>query len=43
MKRDGIDISGHKSSNIDEYMDIDFDYVITVCDNAKKTYKMFSL
>lgn len=37
MKRDGIDISGHTSNNIDEYTGIDFDYLITVCDNAKES------
>lgn len=36
MKEDGIDISKHTSNNIDEYLDIDFDFVITVCDNAKE-------
>lgn len=36
MKEDGIDISAHTSNNIDEYTAIDFDYVITVCDNAKE-------
>jgi len=41
MKRDGIDISGHTSNNIDEYMGIDFDYVITVCDNAKESCPYF--
>jgi len=41
MKRDGIDISGHTSNNIDEYMNIDFDYVITVCDNAKESCPYF--
>lgn len=35
MKRDGIDISGHTSNNVNEFMDIEFDYIITVCDNAK--------
>ena len=34
MKEDGIDISGHTSNHVDEYRDIDFDFVITVCDNA---------
>ncbi len=42
MKRDGINISGHTSNNIDEYMDIDFDYVITVCDNAKESCPYFT-
>jgi arsenate reductase len=36
MKEDGIDISMHTSNNVNEYKDIDFDYVITVCDNAKE-------
>lgn len=35
MKEDGIDLSKHTSNNVDEYANIDFDYVITVCDNAK--------
>jgi arsenate reductase (thioredoxin) len=34
MAADGIDISKHTSNNIDEYFDIPFDFVITVCDNA---------
>lgn len=41
MKRDGIDISAHTSNNINEYMDVDFDYVITVCDNAKESCPYF--
>lgn len=36
MKEDGIDISNHTSNNVIEYQDIDFDFVITVCDNAKE-------
>ena len=36
MKEDGIDISQHTSNIIDEYVNIDFDFVITVCDNAKE-------
>lgn len=41
MKEDGIDISHHTSNNIDEYFDIPFDYVITVCDNAKERCPFF--
>jgi arsenate reductase len=41
MKEDGIDISHHTSNNIDEYRNIDFDYVITVCDNAKERCPYF--
>ncbi len=41
MQEDGIDISGHTSNNVNEYMDIDFDYVITVCDNAQENCPYF--
>jgi arsenate reductase len=41
MKEDGIDISHHTSNNIDEYKDIEFDYLITVCDNAKENCPYF--
>lgn len=41
MKEDGIDILNHTSNNIDEYYNVDFDYVITVCDNAKERCPFF--
>ncbi|HEY5463053.1 MAG TPA: arsenate reductase ArsC [Hanamia sp.] len=41
MKEDGIDISHHTSNNIDEYRNINFDFVITVCDNAKERCPFF--
>ena len=41
MKEDGIDISNHTSNNINEYRDIDFDFVITVCDNAREKCPYF--
>ena len=41
MKEDGIDISHHKSNNVNEYRNIDFDFVITVCDNAKEQCPVF--
>ena len=41
MIEDGIDISMHTSNNILEYKEIDFDYVITVCDNAKERCPYF--
>lgn len=36
MKEDGIDISHHTSNHIDEYRDIPFDIVFTVCDHAQE-------
>ena len=36
MKEDGIDISGHSSNNISEYLDIAFDTIFTVCDHANE-------
>jgi arsenate reductase len=41
MKEDGIDISNHTSNNIEEYRSIDFNFVITVCDNAKERCPFF--
>ncbi len=41
MKEDGIDISHHTSNNVNEYRDVAFDYVITVCDNAKENCPYF--
>ncbi len=36
MYEDGIDLRSHTSNHVDEYKDIAFDYIITVCDNAKE-------
>lgn len=36
MKEDDIDISNHTSNHVDEYADINFDYIITVCDHANE-------
>jgi arsenate reductase len=41
MAEDDIDISKHTSNHVDEYQDITFDYVITVCDNAKEACPFF--
>ena len=43
MKEDGIDISNHTANNIDEFYDVDFDFVITVCDNAKERCPYFPI
>ena len=36
MKEDGIDISSHTSNHVDEYMNVNFDFIITVCDHANE-------
>lgn len=41
MLEDGIDISQHTSNSLDEYMDIQFDWVITVCDQARESCPVF--
>jgi arsenate reductase len=41
MAEDGIDISQNTSNNVLEYENIDFDYVITVCDNARERCPYF--
>ncbi len=41
MQEDGIDISKYTSNNVEEYFQIPFDYVITVCDNAKERCPFF--
>lgn len=41
MHEIGIDISSHTSNHVNEYAHLDFDYVITVCDNAKERCPYF--
>lgn len=41
MQEIGIDISTHKSKHLREFYGIDFDLVVTVCDNAKKVCPVF--
>lgn len=41
MSEIGIDISAHRSKSADEFVGQRFDYIITVCDNAKETCPVF--
>lgn len=41
MAEDHIDISGHTSNHVDEYLAIPFDYVLTVCDKANEACPFF--
>ena len=41
MNEIGIDISKHRSKSVDEFVGQDFDYIITVCDNAKEACPVF--
>lgn len=41
MKEVGIDISHHTPKLVDRYLDDEWDYVITVCDNANETCPAF--
>jgi arsenate reductase len=42
MKELGIDISEGHPKSVDQFLKDEFDYVITVCDNAKETCPVFS-
>jgi arsenate reductase len=42
MAETGVDISMHQSQHIDEFLGIDFDYVVTLCDNAAENCPVFS-
>ena len=41
MKEKGIDISNQYAKNLSEFKNANFDYVVTVCDNAKETCPYF--
>jgi arsenate reductase (thioredoxin) len=41
MNEIGIDISQHRSKSLDEFIDEEFDYVITVCDHANQRCPVF--
>ena len=41
MHEVGVDISQHVPKLVDKYLKDEWDYVITVCDNAKETFPVF--
>ena len=41
MAEAGVDISDARSKKVTEYLDTTFDYVVTVCDNARETCPIF--
>jgi arsenate reductase (thioredoxin) len=41
MKELGIDISSHRSKHVDEFAGQQFDYILTVCDNARESCPIF--
>jgi arsenate reductase len=41
MAEAGVDISGQRSKNVSELRDVQFDYVITVCDQASENCPLF--
>jgi arsenate reductase (thioredoxin) len=42
MSEVGIDISNHKPTQVDKYINEEWDYVITVCDHANETCPLFT-
>ena len=41
MLADGIDISHHTSNNVNEFLAVKFDFIITVCDHANEVCPVF--
>jgi len=41
MREIGIDISSHRSKSVDQFAGRPFDYVVTVCDNAREHCPVF--
>ena len=38
----GLDISAHTPKSVDQFLGTDFDFVVTVCDHARKTCPVFT-
>jgi arsenate reductase len=41
MAEAGIDLTGHRSKSVDEFRDVVFDEVVTVCDSARESCPVF--
>ena len=41
MEEIGVDISHHRAKNVSEFIDQKFDYVVTVCDQARESCPFF--
>ncbi len=41
MAEAGVDLSGHRSKSVDEFRDMAFDEVVTVCDSARESCPVF--
>lgn len=41
MAESGVDISMQKSKHVNELMEVDFEYVVTLCDNAAENCPVF--
>lgn len=41
MAESGVDISGQKPKDINEFMGVQFDYVVTLCDHANESCPIF--
>ncbi|VBB08823.1 pancreatic ribonuclease [Lucifera butyrica] len=42
MQQAGVDMSSHTSKHVNEFINQDFDYIVTVCDNAKEACPYFA-
>jgi arsenate reductase len=42
MREAGVDISAHKSQHIDEFKNVELDYVVTVCGHADENCPVFA-
>jgi arsenate reductase len=42
MREEGIDLKKNYPKNVDQFLDMHFNYVITVCDNARETCPIFT-